>query len=137
MRLSFRWSIYWGLIVALGLYFVAEPLVYLFDNDPQVAEAAMLYLMVVPISYGTWGVIMMASAIFNALGYPLRSTLISVFRMLIIYVPLAFILGNQWQVFGIFLAGAAANLISAVVAYRWNRMTFTDPEVAVKLPESD
>jgi Na+-driven multidrug efflux pump len=112
-------------------------LVYLFDNDPQVAEAAMLYLMVVPISYGTWGVIMMASAIFNALGYPLRSTLISVFRMLIIYVPLAFILGNQWQVFGIFLAGAAANLISAVVAYRWNRMTFTDPEVAVKLPESD
>ncbi len=137
MRLSFRWSIYWGLIVALGLYFVAEPLVYLFDNDPQVAEAAILYLMVVPISYGTWGVIMMASAIFNALGYPLRSTLISVFRMLIIYVPLAFLLGNQWQVFGIFLAGAAANVISAAVAYRWNRMTFTNPEAAVKLPDSD
>ncbi|MGB1190549.1 MAG: MATE family efflux transporter [Pseudomonadales bacterium] len=127
MRLSFRWSLYWGLGVALALYFIAEPLVHIFDKDPQVAKVAILYLMVVPISFGTWGVIMMASAIFNALGYPLRSTLISIFRMLIIYVPLAFILSNQWDVFGIFLAGAAANIISALIAYLWNRKTFIVP----------
>ncbi len=127
MRLSFRWSLYWGLGVALALYFIAEPLVHIFDKDPQVAKVAIIYLMVVPISFGTWGVIMMASAIVNALGYPLRSTLISIFRMLIIYVPLAFILSNQWDVFGIFLAGAAANIISALIAYLWNRKTFIVP----------
>ncbi|MGB2239111.1 MAG: hypothetical protein ACPH09_07910, partial [Pseudomonadales bacterium] len=49
------------------------------------------------------------------------------FRMLIIYVPLAFILSNQWDVFGIFLAGAAANIISALIAYLWNRKTFIVP----------
>lgn len=137
MRLSFRWSLYWGLGVALALYFIAEPLVHIFDKDPQVAKVAILYLMVVPISFGTWGVIMMASAIFNALGYPLRSTLISIFRMLIIYVPLAFILSNQWDVFGIFLAGAAANIISALIAYLWNRKTFIAPAKGATSPGSD
>ena len=87
MRLSFQWSLLWGIIVAILLALTAPHLVSYFDSNPLVLSTAEHYLFILPISYGAWGVIMMTSAIFNALGYPIRSTFMSFIRMLVIYVP--------------------------------------------------
>ncbi|MDZ7686277.1 MAG: MATE family efflux transporter [Gammaproteobacteria bacterium] len=74
MKLSFSYSIGWGLFIAAVLYFARHWLTAQFDGDPEVIRVAALYLLVVPISYGTWGVLMMSSAIFNwsANRYPRR-----------------------------------------------------------------
>ena len=52
---------------------------------PSRLDVAADYLVILPISYGVWGIIMMTSAIFNALGHPLRSTILSIARMFLIY----------------------------------------------------
>jgi len=124
MLLSFRWSIIWGLLVAVLLFFSAPYLIPVFDDDPQVLEVASLYLLVVPVSYGCWGLLMMGSAIFNSLGRPVSSTIMSICRMIVIYVPLAAL--GQWLfgVIGIFAAAAAANVIMGLVAFRWNRIVY-------------
>jgi len=94
------------------------------DIAESLLEVAADYLVILPISYGAWGIIMMTSAIFNALGHPLRSTILSVARMLLIYLPLAYLLTAWLNAVGVFLAATAANVIVAMVGYFWNRSTF-------------
>ncbi len=131
MRLSFKWSLFWGLFVAVMLAVAAPTLIGLFDSNAEVTKTAEIYLMVLPITYGTWGIIMMTSAIFNALGYPLRSTLMSFIRMLGIYVPLALMFDHFFGMVGIFVAAAVANVLVAIIGYLWNRKTFKPHVTAV------
>jgi Na+-driven multidrug efflux pump len=89
----------------------------------MIATAAF-YLAVVPWSYGLWGVLMMASASFNALGKPLPSTLLSFSRMFIIYVPLALILDNWFGYPGIFIATATSNALGGMLGFLWFRQRY-------------
>ena len=87
-------------------------------------EVAALYLLLVPVSYGSWGVLMMASAIFNSLGKPVSSTIMSIIRMFVLYIPLAFLGKWAFDMPGIFLASAASNILMGIIAFRWNRRTY-------------
>ncbi len=88
--------------------------------------------MIVPFSYGAWGVLMMASATFNSLGKPLLSTTMSIVRMFVVYVPLAFIGQHYWGVYGIFGAAAVSNILMGLIAFIWNRKVYVP---LVKNPE--
>jgi putative MATE family efflux protein len=128
MNLSFVFSVSWGLLVALLLAWVAAPLAGLFDDNEQVRSIAVTYLYLVPLSYAGWGVLMMASAIFNSLGRPFRSTLMSVTRMFVLYVPLAMIAEEYFGYIGIFASACATNLIMGLAGFIWNRRTW-GPEI--------
>ena len=124
MKLSFIWSMVWGLIIAVIFFFFAESISSLFDSNKQVTAIAGLYLMLVPISYGTWGVLMMCSAIFNSLGKPFSSTTLSVVRMFALYVPLAYLGQTLYGPPGIFGAACLSNIVTALAAFVWNRKTY-------------
>lgn len=124
MMYTFGWSLLWGLFVALLFFLFKEPLVLFFEDDKDVAAYAALYLLIVPFSYGTWGVLMMASATFNALGKPLVSTSMSIIRMFFLYVPLAFIGEHFWGIAGIFGAACASNILMGIVGFTLNRRAY-------------
>jgi putative MATE family efflux protein len=124
MKLSFYYSIGWGLLVAAILFMTRHWLAIQFDTDPEVIRVAALYLALVPVSYGAWGVLMMSSAIFNSLGKPISATIMSVIRMFVIYVPLAFIGKSLFGIAGIFAAACLSNLAMGTIGYAWNRRTF-------------
>ncbi len=124
MLLCFQYAMGWGLLVALVMYFFGQPISVMFDDNPDVVAVTGLYLMIVPISYGAWGVLMMASATFNSLGKPISSTIMSVVRMVVLYVPLAFLGKHFFGLAGIFAAAAFTNIIMGIVSYLWNRMTY-------------
>mgnify|MGYP003627405775 CR=1 FL=1 len=124
MKLAFTWAMIWGFAVALIFYFAHEPIGRLFDDNPDVTQYTSFYLMIVPFSYGAWGVLMMASATFNSLGKPLISTTMSLVRMFALYVPLAFIGQHFWGVYGIFGAAAVSNLCMGLLSYLWNRRIY-------------
>ena len=73
-----------------------------------------------PISYGAVGIIMIVNASFNGLGRPIPATLISVTRMVIVYVPLAYFGKSLWGIPGIFAAAAASNLLIGSAAALWS-----------------
>jgi putative MATE family efflux protein len=124
MRLTFTWAMIWGFGVAVMFFLLSEAIVQLFDDNPEVTQYASFYLLIVPLSYGAWGVLMLASATFNSLGKPLLSTTMSIVRMFIIYVPLAFIGQHFWDVYGIFGAAAVSNLLMGMIAFGWNRKVY-------------
>ena len=124
MLISYKYSLAWGALVAVILYIFRLDIAGMFDDNPEVIKVAAVYLMLVPISYGGWGMLMMSSAIFNSLGKPVSSTIMSVIRMFVIYIPLAFIGKALYGMTGIFMAAAISNLSMGFISYGWNRMTY-------------
>lgn len=112
-----------GMVIAGILALLSDVLPRLFSDSEAVMEVTKLFLWIVPISYGTYGMVMVMNASFNGLGKPMPAVWISVARILVLYVPLAFIGLKLYGVVGIFAAYAIANIVSGIGAYAWARHT--------------
>lgn len=112
-----------GMVIAGILALLSDFLPRLFSDSEAVMEVTKLFLWIVPISYGTYGMVMVMNASFNGLGKPMPAVWISVARILVLYVPLAFIGLKFYGVVGIFAAYAIANIVSGIGAYAWARHT--------------
>ena len=112
-----------GLVIAGILALLSDFLPRLFSDSEAVLEVTSLFLWIVPISYGTYGMVMVMNASFNGLGKPMPAVWISVARILVMYVPLAFIGLRLYGLVGIFAAYAIANIVSGIGAYAWARHT--------------
>ena len=112
-----------GLLIAALLALLANFLPSLFSDTPEVVSVTKAFLLIVPISYGTYGMVMVMNASFNGLGNPMPAVYISVGRMIVLYVPLALIGRYFFDVPGIFAAYAVANIVSGLIAYQWARRT--------------
>jgi len=124
LRVTYQFCLVWGLIAALPLLLFGNTIAAWVDDSAQVIGTAAFYLAVVPWSYGLWGVLMMSSASFNALGKPLPSTMLSFTRMFILYIPLALLLESFFGYTGIFVATAVSNGTMGVLGYLWFRRSF-------------
>ena len=121
LRLCTFFCIGTGLAIAVLLALSGAWLPTLFSDNPQVTEVSTLFLMIAPISYGAYGMVMIMNASFNGMGKPMPAVHISVSRMALVYVPLAFVANRYFGITGIFVAYAFANIISGVIAYIWAR----------------
>jgi len=110
-----------GVGFAIFLAAMSGVLPQLFSENPEVTKIAGLYLWVAPISYGAYGIVMVMNASFNGMGKPMPAVAISVSRMAVLYVPIAFAGQYYWGVTGIFAAYAVANLASGAISYAWAR----------------
>jgi Na+-driven multidrug efflux pump len=112
-----------GLAIAGMLALSSDFLPKLFSESEAVVSVTKLFLWIVPVSYGTYGMVMVMNAAFNGLGKPMPAVWISVARILVLYVPLAIIGSQLYGLVGIFGAYAIANIISGIGAYIWARNT--------------
>ena len=119
IRVAYRFSLAWGAAAWLVLMLIGDWVVPLIDDNAQVIDVARHYLAIVPISYGLWGVLMMASASFNSLGKPIPSTIMAFTRMFVVYVPLAMLADHLFGYSGIFVATALANCVMGLWGYLW------------------
>ena len=119
-RLSFRFCMAFGLVAAAVFAVFATPLAALFAKTPDVNRVTVLYLWIVPLSYGLWAVVMMANGVLNGVGQPRPALLLTLLRMVIFYVPLALIGAEVAGVAGIFMAALFSNSGAGVLAWRWS-----------------
>ncbi len=121
LRLCTIFCVGTGFLIAALLAFSGAWLPTLFSDNPQVTDVSTLFLMIAPISYGAYGMVMVMNASFNGMGKPMPAVHISVARMALIYIPLAFIAERFFGITGIFVAYAFANIVSGVIAFMWAR----------------
>jgi putative MATE family efflux protein len=112
-----------GLAIAILLAAMSGFLPGFFSDSPDVVGVTRLFLWIVPLSYGSYGMVMVMNAAFNGMGQPMPGVWVSVGRIAVLYVPLAVI--GMWLIGlpGIFAAYAAANIIAGFGAYTWARRT--------------
>lgn len=110
-----------GLAIAVVLATASGFLPQLFSDNPAVTDVTQLFLWIAPISYGTYGMVMVMNASFNGMGKPIPAVYVSLARMILIYIPLALLLDHLLGVAGIFIAYAVANVVTGILAYAWAR----------------
>ncbi|MGF1488166.1 MAG: MATE family efflux transporter [Prochloraceae cyanobacterium] len=121
LLLSFSFSFSWGIIIALFFFFNGKEIAAIFNDNYDVINIANNYLILVPISYTLLGIIFLSNSSFNALGKPLISLTITLTRMLILYLPLAYLGSNILGINGIFIAFCLSNLIAGIVSIICNK----------------
>ncbi|PZD73755.1 Multidrug export protein MepA [Acaryochloris thomasi RCC1774] len=136
LRQSFLFCLGWGVLVAVGLGLGAQALAGLFNKDPDVIAVAAQYLWLVPISYGAAGIIQVSSSAFNAMGKPIPSIIMTITRMFVLYLPLAYVGSKISGPTGIFAAALVSNVVVGVGAYAWNRRACRQ-QPAVELTKSE
>ena len=119
LRLCARFCISSGLVVAVMLALLSGFLPTLFSDSEAVVSVTRLFLLIAPISYGAYGIVMVVNAAFNGLGNPMPGVVISVTRIVILYVPLAVLGMRLYGITGIFAAYAVANIVSGIIGYYW------------------
>jgi Na+-driven multidrug efflux pump len=82
-----------------------------------------LFLIIAPIGYAGYGLVMTINAAFNGMGRPMPGVVVSLMRTILLYVPLAIVGKYFYGIAGIFAAYAAANIITGFVAYAWIKRT--------------
>lgn len=69
------------------------------------------------------GMVNVANASFNALSKPTPPLVLSLLRLLGVYIPLAFVASQMFGYVGIFVVTAVVNLVFGLLGWRWNRAT--------------
>ena len=116
---SFAFSGLWAVLLGLVFWLGGDVIAGFFTDDPGVASGVRRYLLVVAISLAGYGVVVTASAAFNATGRAVQGLGMTSLRSLALYAPLAFLgvlTGAPiWAYAGI----AAANAISGALVAWW------------------
>lgn len=114
-----RFCFVFGLTLVLVLTFAAEPIASLFSDSPEIRTVAVEYLWLVSISFGAYGLVMSVCASFNGIGVPMPGVVLSVSRVIVVFLPLAFIGRWLFDMNGLFVAAALSNIAVGTLAFFW------------------
>ncbi|WP_020559621.1 MATE family efflux transporter [Thiofilum flexile] len=122
LRLSFNFSLMWGVLLAVVLWVGGETLVSFFTADPLAIESAKRYLHIVPITFAAVGVMMMVSSASNGVGRPVVALVLSLARLVVVYLPLAWLFAQVFNLGleGIYFAIALSNIAVGAGAWWWS-----------------
>jgi len=118
-RAIMRFSLGFGLLLAVAMSLLAGPLASLFTDSESIRAVAVDYIRIVSWSWGAYGIVMSVNASFNGSGRPLPGVMISATRVIFVFLPLAF--AGRWLfgLQGLFAASTLANLGVGLMAYVW------------------
>ena len=123
LSLAYRYCLIWGVTAAVIMWLGAPFFVSLISDDPLVAEPAVAYLYIVPISIGFMGMVNVANASFNALSKPMPPLVLSLSRLVVVYVPVAIAAGHFFGYEGVYTATAVVTVLFGLLGWRWNAAT--------------
>jgi len=119
LNISLKFSVIWGVIIFVLLLFLGRTIASLFTNDSIVIEIVTKYFYIIGASYGFQGLVMLSTSSFNGINKPYPSALFSIIRMLVLYVPLAWLGARIFNINGVFWAGFIANVIVGTLSFTY------------------
>ncbi|MEM7249327.1 MAG: MATE family efflux transporter [Acidobacteriota bacterium] len=123
LRFCLKAAVVYGLLLAALLFLLRHPIGRVFSTETEVAMLVASFLVLVPWSLAPYGLALLVTATFNAVGRPLRSMALVFLRLFVLAIPLAVLLSERQGMTGLFLSMALANLGMGLVSYllvrRW------------------
>jgi putative MATE family efflux protein len=114
-----RFCLLFGFALAGVIVVVASPVASLFSETDAIRVVAVEYLWIMAISYGGYGLVMATCAAFNGIGNPGPGLVISILRVIVLFLPLAFVGRWLFDLRGIFAASSISNIVVAIVGFAW------------------
>jgi len=114
-----KFVIIWQLGVFAVMAALAAPIASVFAEERSVARAITLFLYILPLGYGLQGIIILTNSSFNAMHKPMAALALSIIRLFVCYVPIAYLGSHFYGLIGLFWGCVIANVITAVLSYFW------------------
>lgn len=123
VKLAWQFCVVYGLALGVVLTLFAEPIAGLFIDESEALRYTADYLRIVSWSLMGYGILVTANAAMNARSKALYSMGLSLSRIFVIYVPLAWL--GVWALgyTGILFAAVAANVFAILGAVLCGRAT--------------
>ena len=122
-RLCARFVMLWQFGIYILLALLAYPVATLFSDEPEVIRILCQFIWIVPLAYGLQGITILTNSSFNALHQPGSALVLSLIRLFVFYVPLAWLGGKLYGITGLFMGCVLANILTATLAWRWFNRT--------------
>lgn len=106
----------YGLVAALVLFALRDWFAALFSDDAQTLEATSAYLAISVWGYAGYGVLIVVNGSLNAIDRASNALALSLARVLLVMVPVAWLARGALGTQAIYLAELAANLVGGLAA---------------------
>ncbi len=116
-KTSIKFVMFWQIIIYVILILLAPFISEMFAKEKAVAEIIELFIWILPLGYGLQGIIILTNSSFNALHKPLVTLVLSIVRLFICYVPIAYLGSVYFGLIGFFVGGVIGNLLMAFISY--------------------
>ena len=114
---ALKFSIVFQLVLYCLLFLLAPVIARTFSDNLEVQSVIILYLRILPVTYGFHGVVILTMVSLNVLKKPQVSLLITLVRMLVLYLPLAWLGSKAAGISGMFIGAAIGNILASIFAY--------------------
>jgi putative MATE family efflux protein len=117
-KISIRFIMIWQVLIYIIFIFCAHWIATAFAKEAQVADLIELFIWILPLGYGLQGIVILTNSSFNALHKPMIALGLSVIRLFICYLPLAYIGSLLFGLAGLFAGAVIGNMLMAIISYR-------------------
>lgn len=117
-KTSIKFVLFWQVGIYLFLVLIAPWIAEAFAKEQAVVDTIILFIWIMPLAYGLQGVIILTNSSLNALHKPVSALILSIIRLFVCYVPLAYIGSEFFGLQGFFIGAAIGNLFMALISYR-------------------
>jgi putative MATE family efflux protein len=117
-KVSIKFVLFWQVLVYLLLILLAPYISAIFAKEQEVADLITLFIWILPLGYGLQGIIILTNSSFNALHKPLVALVLSVVRLFVCYLPLAYLGSHLYGLTGLFIGALMGIIVMAGISYR-------------------
>jgi putative MATE family efflux protein len=104
-----------SVLVFLVLYFIPEPLVRIFTNDPAAVSTGGYVAKLIFLSMPLMGAIQLGTQIFQAIGKALQALITAIVRPIVFLIPLVFTMSKAFELDGVFLSLPASDFLTFIL----------------------
>jgi len=116
LHISFKFVIVFQLVVYAVLALTSSLIAEMFSEQKQVQQTIQSFLLIIPISYGLSGIVVLINVSMNVLGKPKIALYINLIKLLALCLPLALISAHFHGLIGLFVSIAVANMLAFILA---------------------
>ncbi|MFW5944506.1 MAG: MATE family efflux transporter [Bacteroidota bacterium] len=118
-HISVIFTLIWGMLLFVVAQIWGISIASVFSRDYNVISITAKYLLIVSLSYGFQGILILTANVFDGINKPLPAVGLTILRMVGLYVPLAWLASVYWNLTGVFWAAFLANVITGILSYTW------------------
>jgi len=129
-KVAIKFILAWQIVIYIIMAVCAHWIASAFSQESEVADLIKLFIWILPLGYGLQGIIILTNSSFNALHKPMIALGLSIIRLFVCYLPLAYLGSLIYGLPGLFAGALFGNVVMAMISYRLFSKEFTQIEPA-------
>jgi putative MATE family efflux protein len=116
LKFSYKFSLVWGFFIFIIFAIFGSRFGPFFSDDPNVVSVTNLYLLIIPIGYGLYGILVMTTSALSVLRKPIHAAILTLTQTFLFYIPMAYIGSYFFGLWGVFVALPISYLIASIIS---------------------